>query len=206
MNTNQQTLARRIALVAALPLAGALALAGCSSTDAAAGRSASGSSSTGASSAVTATAAAADADSLGAAAKTALDAVGSGTVIAIEQEAGGSSWEIVVAAEDGNEDEVHTDAAGRAVTAGPTAESSDAEDLAENKHLLDGAELSWAEAAAAMTDTVAGTVTELGLDDHAGAVVWEGDVVDPAGTKHSVRIDAATGKIVSNVVDDDSDD
>ena len=50
---------------------------------------------------------------------------------------------------------------------------------------------------------VSGTITELGLDDHLGKVVWEGDVRDPSGTKHSVRIDAGSGDVVTDRVDTD---
>jgi hypothetical protein len=204
MNTTQQSTARRIALVAALPVIGVLALAGCSSNDTtAATGSASTSVSTPASSSSPGTAAG---SGLVAAGRSALDAVGTGTVIAVEQEAGGSSWEVRVAGADGAEQEVHTDAAGTSVTAGPTATSSDPDDLAENTRFVDAASLSWSEAASAMTGTVAGTVTELGLDDHAGAVVWEGDVVDAGNTTHSIRIDARTGDVVTNTVDTDSDD
>ncbi|PZF57314.1 metallopeptidase [Curtobacterium sp. MCSS17_008] len=203
--TTMKTTARRTALLAALPLVGALALAGCATDDDdrddAAGPAApvpSVSASTGA-----ATTAAASNDALEAAAATARDAVGSGTVTSIEQEAGGSSWEVVVVSSDGTEQEVHVDADGKRTTAGPTKEPADADDAAENERFVGAADLSVTDAASALTDTVAGTVTELGLDDHAGKVVWEGDVVDGSGTKHSVRIDAGSGKVVTSTVDTD---
>jgi len=34
-------------------------------------------------------------------------------------------------------------------------------------------------------------------------VVWEGDVLDSSGTKHSVRIDAGSGDVVTDRVDTD---
>jgi len=211
MQTTTKTTARRIALLTALPLVGALALTGCSSDDddrddvaapaaSAPAASAPSVASDGSSSAAAATA---GNDALPTAAATARKAVGSGTVTAIEQEAGGTSWEVLVVTADGREQEVHVDADGRRTTAGPTKETSDADDVAEAKRFVGAADLSVAQAASALTKTVSGTVTELGLDDHAGAVVWEGDVRDASGTKHSIRIDAGSGEVVTNTVDTD---
>lgn len=204
MQTTKQTTARRIALVAALPLVGALALAGCATDDdrddvAAPAASAPSVSATQGSAGT----AAADGKSLAAAAATAREAVGSGTVTSIEQEAGGTSWEVLVVTAGGDEHEVHVAADGDRTTAGPTKETADAEDRTENERFVGAADLSVSEAASRLTRAVAGTVTELGLDDHAGAVVWEGDVTDASGTTHSIRIDAGSGEVVANTVDTD---
>ncbi|PYY34335.1 hypothetical protein DEJ25_01360 [Curtobacterium sp. MCPF17_011] len=209
MQTTKKTTTRRIALLTALPLVGALALAGCSSDDddrdaapaASAPAAAATEGSTGASASTSGSAAGNDA--LIAAAGTARKAVGSGTVTSIEQEAGGTSWEVLVVTSDGDEQEVHVDADGQRTTAGPTKETSDAEDVTENERFVGAADLSVAQAASTLTKTVSGTVTELGLDDHAGAVVWEGDVLGGSGRTHSVRIDAGSGKVVTNTVDTD---
>lgn len=199
---------RRIALSAAVLLAGALAVTGCAdSDDTGAGSSTTGasagtdpSSGTGASSGTTAS----DSnDALVAAGATAREAVGSGTVISVEQERNGSAWEVLVVTDDGTEHEVHTDAAGTRAEGTPRADDTDADDVAEHRRFVAAAELDLEDAAGRLTDTVAGTVTELGLDDHAGTVVWEGDVRDSAGTKHSVRIDAGSGDVVTNTVDSD---
>lgn len=209
MQTTTKTTARRIALLTALPLVGALALAGCSSDDddrddvAAPAASAPAASAPSVASDGSSAAATAGNDALPTAAATARKAVGSGTVTAIEQEAGGTSWEVLVVTADGREQEVHVDADGRRTTAGPTKETSDAYDVAEAKRFVGAADLSVAQAASALTKAVSGTVTELGLDDHAGAVVWEGDVLDASGTKHSIRIDAGSGEVVTNTVDTD---
>lgn len=205
MQTTKQTTARRIALVTALPLVGALALAGCATDDdrddvAAPAASAPSVSATQGSAG---TGTAADGKSLAAAAATAREAVGSGTVTSIEQEAGGTSWEVLVVTTGGDEQEVHVAADGERTTAGPTKETADAEDRTENERLVGAADLSVSEAASRLTRAVAGTVTELGLDDHAGAVVWEGDVTDASGTTHSIRIDAGSGEVVANTVDTD---
>lgn len=210
MQTTTKTTARRIALLSALPLVGALALAGCAGDDdrddtaAPAASAPSVTATDGSTSGSTGSGTdAAGNDALGAAAETAREAVGSGTVTSIEQEAGGTSWEVLVVTADGNEQEVHVAADGERATAGPTKETSDAEDVAENQRFVDAADLSVAQAASTLVETVPGTVTELGLDDHAGTVVWEGDVRDDAGTKHSIRIDAGSGKVVTNTVDAD---
>lgn len=208
MQTTTKTTTRRIALLTALPLVGALALAGCSSDDDVAAPAASAPAASApsvASDGSSSAAATAGNDALPTAAATARKAVGSGTVTAIEQEAGGTSWEVLVVTADGREQEVHVDADGRRTTAGPTKETSDADDVAEAKRFVGAADLSVAQAASALTKAVSGTVTvtELGLDDHAGAVVWEGDVLDASGTKHSIRIDAGSGEVVTNTVDTD---
>lgn len=206
MQTTKQTTARRIALVTALPLVGALALAGCATDDdrddvaAPAASAPSASATEGSAGAGTA---AADGKPLAAAAATAREAVGSGTVTSIEQEAGGTSWEVLVVTAGGDEQEVHVAADGERTTAGPTKETADAEDRTENERFVGAADLSVSEAASRLTRAVAGTVTELGLDDHAGAVVWEGDVTDASGTTHSIRIDAGSGEVVANTVDTD---
>jgi uncharacterized membrane protein YkoI len=87
------------------------------------------------------------------------------------------------------------------VTAGPSKEFDDAADKAENVRLTGDAKIGHNDAAVAMTEAVKGSISELGLDDHLGKTVWEGTVVDSAGTKHDIRLDAASGAVVSNVVD-----
>ncbi|KDP89869.1 MULTISPECIES: PepSY domain-containing protein [Clavibacter] len=197
------TTARRAALALALPLIGGLALAGCSAG--AAPVSAPGT----VPSAASAPAAGADgatplaADgALAAAVATAIAAVPGSALLSVDQEAGGTSWEVVVAEQDGREHEVHTAVDGSAVTAGPVAETADADDVAENQALLQGARTAYADAASAMTGAVAGTVTELGLDEDGGRILWEGDVVDASGITHGVRVDAGSGEVVDQSVDD----
>lgn len=203
MNITDMPRTRRVTVSAAVLLAGALAVTGCSGGSDSGSTGDAASSSTGTSASSGATTTAASNDALQAAAATARDAVGSGTVISIEQEQNGSAWEVLVVTEDGAEHEVHTDADGTNVEGTPRTDDSDAEDTAENKRFVGAAELDVNDAATRLTDTVAGTVTELGLDDHAGTVVWEGDVRDTAGAKHSIRIDAGSGDVVTNVVDTD---
>ncbi len=212
---HQKSSARRVAAFAALPIVAALALTGCAGDDAdddtrsvgsgSAGSSAteasgSGSSSSGAGAGVTS---AASNEALLAAVATARGEVGSGTVMSAEHEQGASAYEVLVVTKDGTEHEVHTNADGTAVAGTPQTEAADADDTAEHERLVAGADLSVKQAVDALRDLHAGTVTEIGLDVHAGAVVWEGDVLDSSGTKHSVRIDAGSGDVVTDRVDTD---
>ncbi len=194
---------RRLALSATVLVAGALAVTGCASGSG--GSSGSGSSGSGSASASASGAAttAASNGALLAAVATARDAVGSGTVISVEREQNGAAWEVLVVTSDQAEHEVHTNAGGTATTGDPVTDDSDADDRAEHQRFVDAATIDVRDAAARLTDEVSGAVTELGLDDHAGTVVWEGDVRDDSGTKHSIRIDAGSGDVVTNVGDTD---
>ncbi|ROP64376.1 PepSY domain-containing protein [Curtobacterium sp. PhB115] len=201
---------RRVAGLAALPLAAAIALAGCSaggSSDGSGAGNGSGSSdgttTTTAPSSTATAASAASNEALLAAVATARKSVGSGTVISVEQEQQGSAFEVLVVTTDGTEHEVHTDADGTSVTGTPQTETADADDRAEHERFTAAADLDVSDAVSAVEDLHAGTITELGLDDHLGKVVWEGDVRDASGTKHSVRIDAGSGDVVTDRVDTD---
>jgi uncharacterized membrane protein YkoI len=215
---HQKPAARRIAAFAALPIVAALALTGCAGDDSdddagstgsgstssgSVGSSATGSSATGSSAAPDSAASAASNTALLAAVATARGEVGSGTVITVEQEQGASAYEVLVVTKDGTEHEVHTNADGTAVAGTPQTEPADADDRAEHERFVAAADRSVEQAVGALEDLHAGTVTELGLDDHLGEVVWEGDVLDSSGTKHSVRIDAGSGDVVTDRVDTD---
>ncbi|MCS6546309.1 PepSY domain-containing protein [Curtobacterium flaccumfaciens pv. flaccumfaciens] len=210
---HQKPSARRIAAFAALPIVAALALTGCASDDSdddtgsagsgSVGSSATDSAGTGTGSSSSGSASAGSNKALLAAVATARGEVGSGTVISVEQEQGASAYEVLVVTKDGTEHEVHTDADGSAVAGTPQTEAADADDKAEHERFVAAADLSAKQAVDAFQDLHAGTVTELGLDDHVGTVVWEGDVLDSSGTKHSVRIDAGSGDVVTDRVDTD---
>ncbi|PYY59965.1 hypothetical protein DEJ17_06245 [Curtobacterium sp. MCSS17_011] len=210
---HQKPSARRIAAFAALPIVAALALTGCASDDSdddtgsagsgSVGSSATDSSGSASSSSGTGAASAGSNKALLAAVATARGEVGSGTVISVEQEQGASAYEVLVVTKDGTEHEVHTNDDGTAVAGTPQTEAADADDKAEHERFVAAADLSVKQALDAFQDLHAGTVTELGLDDHVGTVVWEGDVLDSSGTKHSVRIDAGSGDVVTDRVDTD---
>ena|SRR5699024_7098648 len=132
--------------------------------------------------------------------QTALDEVGEGTVLEIESEEDGARWEVGIAVSDGSVQEVETSADGRDIQSGPESEDTDSDDKAENKELLDGAELDYEEAAKRVLDARSGTITELELDDHQVGVVWEADV-HTDGPKYEVKVDAASGEVVENETD-----
>jgi uncharacterized membrane protein YkoI len=212
---HQKPSARRIAAFAALPIVAALALTGCASDDSdddtgSAGSGSVGSSATDSAGTGTGTGASSSGSAssgsnkaLLAAVATARGEVGSGTVISVEQEQGASAYEVLVVTKDGTEHEVHTNADGTSVAGTPQTEAADADDKAEHERFVAAADLSVKQAVDAFQHLHAGTVTELGLDDHVGTVVWEGDVLDSSGTKHSVRIDAGSGDVVTDRVDTD---
>ena len=216
---HQKPSARRVAAFAALPIVAALALTGCASDDSDDDTGSAGSGSVGSSATDSAgsgsgsgsgdgssspgAAAVGSNKALLAAVATARGEVGSGTVISVEQEQGASAYEVLVVTKDGTEHEVHTNADGTSVAGTPQTEAGDADDTAEHERFVAAADLSVKQAVDAFQDLHAGTVTELGLDDHVGTVVWEGDVLDSSGTKHSVRIDAGSGDVVTDRVDTD---
>jgi len=132
--------------------------------------------------------------------QTALDEVDEGTVLEVESEEDGTVWEVGVALSDGSVQVVETSADGQDIQSGPDSEDTDSDDKAENKELLDGADLDYEEAAKRVLDARSGTITELELDDHQVGVVWEADV-HTDGPKYEVKIDASSGDVVANESD-----
>lgn len=131
---------------------------------------------------------------------TALAKVSGGTVISIDAERNNTAWEVEIATNDGEEHKVYVSWDGKSIQSGPTAKHEDAEDKAENKHLVDGADLDYKRAAKHISDARKGTITELNLDTERGTVVWEADV-HSGGTKYEVTIDASSGKVLKNTPD-----
>ncbi|HVK34091.1 MAG TPA: hypothetical protein VM428_00380 [Microlunatus sp.] len=102
---------------------------------------------------------------------------------------------------DGGEQQLRTDAAGTEVIAGPTDDRPDADDRADNKEFA-GVDVDCSEAVSAIEKEIAGgQINELSLDIESRRAVWEADV--STGTEQrSVQIDAGTGDVVSNRIDD----
>lgn len=141
-----------------------------------------------------------DAQALVTAGETALDEVGKGTVLAVESEDDGAVWEVEIALSDGSVQEVETSGDGQDVQSGPEAEDTDDDDKAENKELLQGAELDYEDATKKVLGAHDGRITELELDDHRGGVVWEADV-HTDGQKYEVKVDASSGEVVEDEAD-----
>lgn len=128
----------------------------------------------------------------------AMDAVEGGTVVSLEAEENGKIWEVELAEKNGTEQELEVDSSGKVVS-GPTAREGDAEDKAKLLALVKGAELTYQDAAEKVAAAVPeGKITELKLDRHKGAVVWESDVVGSDGTRHQIRVDAKDGTVTKS--------
>lgn len=137
----------------------------------------------------------------------ALEQVPNSTVTSIESENQGTQWEVQVVTADGVEWEMDVSATDGSVVSGPTRQDDDAEDRAKHQDRVKAAKLDYQEAAEALRAEVPDAkVAEINLDTHRGTTVWEGDLFEADGTKHEVKIDAASGEVVVSLVDDDDDD
>ncbi|MEV5896780.1 PepSY domain-containing protein [Nonomuraea fuscirosea] len=124
----------------------------------------------------------------------ALAAVPGSTLISIETEEGGRTWEVQVVGEDGIEHQLDVEA-GKIVN-GPTTEDEDQSDKTEHRDRVAAAKLDYAQAADKITAAVPeGRITELNLDTERGKTVWESDVITPNGTKRQLTVDATTGQL-----------
>ncbi|WP_022887378.1 PepSY domain-containing protein [Glaciibacter superstes] len=127
----------------------------------------------------------------------ALTEVPDSTVTAIDSERNGTVWEVHVVTSDGTEYEMDISADGSELVSGPTADADDAEDKAEHLNQVNAAAIDYREAAKRMLAAVpGGRITELELDSEHGKTVWEADVIDKSGAKHSIQIDAGDGSVL----------
>lgn len=137
-------------------------------------------------------------DALVQAGKTALTEVPESTLISIETESNGS-WEVQVVTKDGTEHEMDVSEDGSEVIRGPFTEDEDGDDKAKHQERVNAASIDYEKAAEKLLAVVKGShITELNLDTENGATVWEADLLDEKGEKHSVSIDAASGEVVQN--------
>jgi len=128
---------------------------------------------------------------------TAVKRVSGGTLVSIELEDGGAVWETQVVAADGTEHAIDVATSGGKVTSAHVKQESAAK-RAEHRKRVSAAKLGYAAAAGKMRAAVpGGKITELNLDDHRGTTVWEGDV-HAGNVKHEVRLNAASGTIITN--------
>lgn len=127
---------------------------------------------------------------------TAEHAVAYSTLISIETEAGGKQWKAQVVTGDGTEHEVRVSRSGDNVVTGPTTKHEGAQDKAQHRRRVNAAKLNYRQATHKIAAAVSGgRITELNLDTYRGTTVWEADVI-ASGTKHSVKLDAKTGKVL----------
>ena len=122
-----------------------------------------------------------------------------GTVVSIESERDG--WEVHVVTADGGEQELRINPSGTQVVAGPTDDRPDADDKAENKQFA-GVDVDFAKAIEVTLEEVSdGLINEISLDTDNRRVVWEADVSSDS-QQRTVQIDASSGKVLSNRIDD----
>lgn len=130
----------------------------------------------------------------------ALREVGEGKVVAVDDEAAGTEWDVRVVLDDGSVQEVHLAADGT-VLAGPSSDTTDPDQQSSNRAQVAAASISLEGAQKRMLSAVpGGLVTAIGLDDYQSRVVWRGDVVVD-GIRHDVRIDAVNGSVLLNGAD-----
>ena len=77
---------------------------------------------------------------------------------------------------------------------------TDAEETAQLEAL---ATVTADEAAAAASAAVPGEVVEVELDDENGSVVYSVEIVDSSGAEIDVKVDAGTGEVLDQQIDDD---
>ncbi|MEO7587447.1 MAG: PepSY domain-containing protein, partial [Arachnia sp.] len=151
-----------------------------------------------------------------------------GTVskIALDDEDGFVVWEVDITKADGAMVEVLVDAGNVGNTAqeiedadeasivgtikAPAENESEAADGSPEEKAQDQAEaavlaalatVTEQEATRAATDAVPGTVSNIGLDDEDGFVVWEVDITKADGTRVEVLVDAGNAGILAQQVD-----
>lgn len=129
--------------------------------------------------------------------ETVLQKVGSGTVISVDLEQDDTVWEVQIATSDGSEIAADVSEDGKEIVSGPQDKKVDADDKAENRQEVNGAEIDYKEAARTVLEARSGRITELNLDDYNSGVAWEADVRHN-GVKYEVDIDAASGKVLKN--------
>ncbi|MFJ4914194.1 PepSY domain-containing protein [Streptomyces sp. NPDC088726] len=116
----------------------------------------------------------------------------------------GPEWVATVAAKDGTEHTVRIDAVTGKVLQSVAETDQDTEDKSRTAARIAKATQTPQQAAKAATDKAKGTVTSLDLDDNDKKVlVWSVDVVAKDYKETTVDIDAATGSVTGEDVDDD---
>ncbi|MEU7894502.1 PepSY domain-containing protein [Nonomuraea sp. NPDC049152] len=140
-----------------------------------------------------------DMESLQKAGMAAVEAVEGSTLISIEAQDNGKTWEVHVVGTDGTEHSMDVDAESGNVASGPTAEKADEAEKAKRMTMVKSAMLTYKEAAEKATESVPeGKINELYLDRHMGKVAWEAVLMTPDGTKHEVYVDAKDGTVTKN--------
>ncbi|GAA1826842.1 PepSY domain-containing protein [Actinomadura chokoriensis] len=132
-----------------------------------------------------------------------------GTVAEIEldDEHGRTAWEVDVVADNGQRREVTVDAADGKVLTNRADDRDDhgrdADGRDDDPAALRGAKVTATAAADAALKAVPGRVTSADFETEHGKAVWEVDVAGRDGAGHEVTIDAGSGKVLAEEVDED---
>jgi uncharacterized membrane protein YkoI len=142
------------------------------------------------------------------AAGVAVKAVGGSSLLTIETAPGRTIWEATVVTRDGTEHEMLIAMSDGSLVDGPTRKADDAEDKADNRALVAGAELDYREAVRAIADVVGGAkLMELNLDTFEDRqTTWEGDLFPTDGIRYTVTIDAKSGEVLEKDADAEDND
>ncbi|MFC6064873.1 PepSY domain-containing protein [Streptomyces ochraceiscleroticus] len=118
-------------------------------------------------------------------------------------------WEVDVLGKDHKSHDVTIDAGNGKVLNKHTDRDDDAaQDAAETQAQIKADKIGHDKATAKALKAVPGTVVSYGLDDNDrnGSTVWEVDVLGKDHKSHDVTIDAASGKVLNQHVDQDDHD
>ena len=137
------------------------------------------------------------------AAAAAVKAVDDSSLLTIETAPGRTIWEATVVTRDGTEHEMLIAMSDGSLVDGPTRKADDAEDKADNRALVTGADLNYRDAVRAISDVVGGAkLMELNLDTFDDRLTtWEGDIFPIDGIRYKVTIDAKSGEVLEKEAD-----
>ncbi len=122
-------------------------------------------------------------------------------VVDLDHELPGDYWEVELFEPGASAHQVKVSADGSQVIEGPTAQADSDADTMQRRGRLAKATVDFEGAARAIASRYPNSaITELGLDDSGGRVVWEADVVAADGTSHEMAIDATSGEVMSDGV------
>jgi hypothetical protein len=132
----------------------------------------------------------------------AVAAVPQSTLISIETTGAAQQWQVQVVTAHGVEHEMRLSADGARVISGPTTKHDDTVDRAKHQARVTAAKLDYVAATKVLNRAFPGArITELELDAQAHKTVWEADLSGSGGTELTVKIDAATGDVMSRATD-----
>jgi uncharacterized membrane protein YkoI len=123
--------------------------------------------------------------------------------VELDDEHGRTAWEIDVLAENGARRDVTVDAATGKVLTSRADDRDDDDDDRDDAAALRKAKVTAPAAADAALKAVSGRVTSADFETEHGRAVWEVDVTGEDGAEHEVTVDAMTGKVLNQEVDED---